>query len=194
MKAKNTNYFPLLSSLFLWVSFFLFSPIIHSADLEAGKSKSAMCQGCHGSDGHSQSAQYPSLAGQRALYLQNQLKAFQSGKRISPIMQSMAANLSKQDILNISTYFASRSLEKKETGSIVDKKGKSKVAMCLGCHGSNAQGLSSFPRLAGQQPAYLKKQLLNFKNRTRKGGPMNSITATLSEQDIDEIANYLGNL
>ncbi len=186
--------FSLRQFTLIFISILSFSPFVHSADIEAGKNKAAACQGCHGIDGQSQSGHYPSLAGQRALYLENQLKAFQSGARVNPMMKSMAANLNKQDIKNISAYYASLSLGKDDNDTTIDAKGKSKVAMCLGCHGSTARGLASFPRLAGQQPAYLKKQLLNFKNRTRKGGPMNSITATLSEQDIDEIANYLGNL
>lgn len=178
----------------LFIAILAFSPFVHSADLDAGKNKSAVCQGCHGKNGQSQSAQFPSLAGQRALYIENQLKAFQSGRRINPLMQSMTANLSKQDIKNIAAFFASQSAKIAKNKISENIKGKNKVAMCLGCHGSNAQGRSSFPRLAGQQPAYLKKQLLNFKNKTRKGGPMNSITSSLSEQDIDEISAYLGNL
>lgn len=110
------------------------------------------------------------------------------------MMQSMAANLNEEDIKNVAAYFASLSPATGNSNAADDIPGKNKVAMCLGCHGSNAQGLSSFPRLAGQQPAYLKKQLLNFKNKTRKGGPMNSIASSLSEQDIDEISTYLGNL
>ncbi len=189
----NISYYR--SLILLITSIFSFSPLVHSADIEAGKTRASACQGCHGINGKSQSGHYPNLAGQRALYLENQLKAFQSGKRINPMMQSMAANLSKQEIKNISAYFASLPLEKeKNSPVVVDVIGKSKTAMCLGCHGSTARGLSSFPRLAGQQPAYLKKQLLNFKNRTRKGGPMNSIASSLSEQDIDEISTYLGNL
>ncbi len=188
----TTSFYKLFTVLF--ISFFSFSSLVHSADIEAGKNKAEVCQGCHGIEGKSQSAFYPNLAGQRALYLENQLKAFQSGRRINPMMQSMAKNLSKQEIKNISAYFASITLEKDKKSPLVDIKGKNKITMCLGCHGSTARGMANFPRLAGQQSAYLKKQLLNFKNKTRKGGPMNSIASSLSEQDIDEIVTYLGSL
>ncbi len=66
--------------------------------------------------------------------------------------------------------------------------------MCAGCHGAKGQGKGNYPKLAGQQPQYLIKQLLNFKNRSRKGGPMNAIASTLTEQDINQIAAYLGTL
>ncbi len=171
-----------------------FSSFVHSADLEAGKNKAAVCQGCHGEKGISKNSQYPSLAGQRANYLEYQLVAFQAGKRTSPVMQGMVANLDRQDMKNISAYFSSLTPESAGSDSGMAKKGKNKVAMCLGCHGSNAEGRGGFPRLAGQHPEYLKKQLLNFKSGARTGGPMKSMTSSLSEQDIDEISAYLGSL
>jgi len=178
------------SLLSLFISFFLFSSTVHSADLEAGKTKAAACQSCHGKNGISKTPQTPSLAGQRAIYLEYQLKAFQSGKRTNPIMQGMASNLNRQEMKDIAAYFASLSLE--NTTPI--KNTENKIAMCTGCHGKSALGRGGFPRLASQQPDYLKTQLLNFKNKTRKGGPMNSIAASLSEQEIEEISTYLGNL
>jgi cytochrome c553 len=160
-----------------------------------GKDKAAPCLQCHGSNGNSKSPQYPSLAGQRALYIETQLKNFQSGQRTNSIMQGMVAKLTKSDILNISAYFADLTPESAGTSDLsLAKKGEQKFAMCTGCHGSLAQGRGGFPKLAGQQPAYIEKQLLAFKSRTRKGGPMNAMTSSLSEQDIKEIAAYLGNL
>ncbi len=178
----------------LFMSLSLFSPFIYSADIEAGKSKARLCQGCHGEKGQSKNAFYPNLAGQPANYLEYQLKAFQSGKRINPMMQSMASNLDKQDIKNISAYFSSLAAGTAGIDSDLAKKGKSKVAMCLGCHGSKAEGRGGFPRLAGQHPEYLKKQLIDFKSGARTGGPMKSMVSSLSEQDIAEISAYLGSL
>ncbi|MFW5443024.1 MAG: c-type cytochrome [Methylococcaceae bacterium] len=173
---------------------FLFSSFAHAADIDAGKNKASMCFGCHGANGNSKIPQYPSLASQRATYIESQLKAFQSGERKNSIMQSMAANFTAQDIQNISAYFASISTESAGGSEILAVKGKDKAAMCFGCHGTLAKGRGSFPKLAGQQPAYIEKQLLNFKNRSRKGGPMNAITSSLSEQNIKELAAYLGSL
>ncbi len=173
---------------------FLFSGFVHAADLDAGKNKAAMCFGCHGQNGNSKVPQNPNLAGQRATYLESQIKAFQSGQRTSSIMQSMVAKLAAQDIKNISAYFASLSTESAGGTETLAIKGKDKAAMCFGCHGSSAQGRGSFPKLAGQQPDYIENQLINFKNRSRKGGPMNAIASSLSEQDFKELAAYLGSL
>ena len=167
----------------------------HAADISAGKDKAVVCQQCHGSNGNSKTPQYPNLAGQRAMYIEAQLKNFQSGQRTNSVMQGMAANLTKPDITNISAYFAGLTPESAGAGDMsLTKKGQAKFSMCSGCHGSSALGRGGFPRLAGQQPKYLEKQLLDFKNRTRKGGPMNAMTSSLSEQDIKEIAAYLGSL
>ncbi len=173
---------------------FSFTSSAFSADINAGKNKATLCQGCHGANGNSKVPLYPSLAGQRATYIEAQLKAFQTGLRANSTMQGMAANLNEMDIKNIAAYFSSLPSEIAGGDSSLVKKGENKVAMCAGCHGSTAEGRGSFPRLAGQQPEYLKKQLLSFKNGSRKGGPMNAIVSSLSEQDISEIAAYLGSL
>jgi len=186
-----------LTSL-LSVLFFLtasFSHITYAESKADIQSKVSVCLSCHGSNGNSQIPGNPSLAGQPAMYIRAQLQNFQSGKRSNPIMKNMTANLSKQDIKDFSIYFSKLKSEGAGTNapSLVTK-GQPKAGMCQGCHGSNLQGRGGFPSLAGQQAVYLKKQLLNFKNRSRKGGPMNAITTSLSEQDINEISAYLGSL
>ncbi len=178
----------------LFCSIFATNNFVSAANIDAGKSKAVFCLGCHGSNGNSKSPQYPTLAGQRAHYLEAQLKAFKSGQRTSSVMQGMAANLTVQDIQNVSAYFSSLSTESAGGDPALAKKGESKTAMCKGCHGTSVEGRGSFPKLAGQQPKYIEKQLLNFKNRSRKGGPMNAVASSLSEQDIKEIAAYLGSL
>ncbi|WP_305906433.1 c-type cytochrome [Methylomarinum sp. Ch1-1] len=171
-----------------------FTPHVGAADIEAGKNKASMCAGCHGLDGASNNPMFPRLAGQSAMYLENQLKAFKSGARTSPMMQGMAAGLSDEDMKNLAAYFAS--LPAKSAGGDADlaKQGKEKVAMCLGCHGNDAQGRGQFPRLAGQHPQYLAKQLNAFKQGERTGGPMGAMSKNLSAQDIKEISAYLGSL
>ncbi len=177
----------------LFFSLTLLSPII-SADIEAGKSKSTFCQGCHGTNGNSTSPKTPILAGQQKNYLINQLKAFKAGKRESAIMQNIVGNLEQNDIPDIAAFFASKETKGAGGDPILAKAGEQKVSMCLGCHGGSAQGRGTTPKLAGQHPAYLTVQLLNFKNKTRKNSPMNAIANTLSKQDIKEISAYLGSL
>ncbi|MDD5114149.1 MAG: cytochrome c, partial [Methylobacter sp.] len=74
------------------------------------------------------------------------------------------------------------------------KAGQTKASMCLGCHGIQGEGKGQFPRLAGQHPNYLVSQLTNFKNGSRKSGPMQGVVSSLSDQDYKELAAYFGSL
>ena len=41
------------------------------------------------------------------------------------------------------------------------------IRNCTWCHGGSAQGYTPAPRLAGQRPQYVEKQLVNFREHTR---------------------------
>jgi len=89
-------------------SVLLFSASVSMAggDAAAGKAKAAMCAGCHGAKGVSANALWPNLAGQKAAYLEKQLKAFRGGTRKDPTMSGMAKPLSDADIANLAAYFS----------------------------------------------------------------------------------------
>ncbi|SFO13164.1 c-type cytochrome [Nitrosospira briensis] len=81
-----------------------------AANIEAGKKKAAeVCAACHGPDGNSPAPAFPKLAGQHASYLMKSLNEYKSGVRKDPIMAGMAAALSKEDIEDVSAYYASQS-------------------------------------------------------------------------------------
>ncbi len=81
-----------------------------AADIEAGKKKAAeVCAACHGPDGNSPTPAFPKLNGQHVSYLIKTLTEYKSGERKDPVMAGMAAALSKEDIENVSAYFASQS-------------------------------------------------------------------------------------
>jgi cytochrome c553 len=84
------------------------APLAHAADADAGKAKVAnVCGACHGVAGVSVSENIPNLAGQRAGYIEAQLKALKDGTRKNPIMNAIAAQLSPADMANVAAYFAS---------------------------------------------------------------------------------------
>lgn len=74
--------------------------------------------------------------------------------------------------------------------------GKSKAAaVCSQCHG--VRGVSSeapFPTLAGRDEDYLKKALEQYRDKTRVSEIMNNIAGSLSDKDINNIANYYSRL
>jgi len=81
-----------------------------AGDAAAGKAQAAVCAGCHGANGVSAIPNYPNLAGQKAAYLVEQLKAFKSGARKganAAVMAPMAAGLSDQAMKDLAAYYAS---------------------------------------------------------------------------------------
>ena len=69
--------------------------------------------------------------------------------------------------------------------------GKTKSATCLACHGPDGNSPNPiWPKLAGQHPIYIKKQLMAFKAGERKNDLMSPMAMPLSEQDMDDLAAY----
>lgn len=79
-----------------------------TGDVEAGKDKAAACAGCHGETGDSSDPNFPRLAGQYESYLLKALQDYKSGARDNPMMGGMVSNLSEEDMLDISAYYASQ--------------------------------------------------------------------------------------
>jgi cytochrome c553 len=81
-----------------------------AGNAESGKSKAAqVCAACHGPDGNKPSApDQPILAGQHYDYLVRALTDYKIGRRNNPIMKGFAAQLSKQDIEDLSAWFSSQ--------------------------------------------------------------------------------------
>ena len=73
--------------------------------------------------------------------------------------------------------------------------GRAKSAMCEGCHGIAGYRTAyphvyQVPKLGGQQPDYLIKALHDYNSGARVHPSMRAIAATLSDQDIADLAAY----
>ncbi|EAR55304.1 putative cytochrome c4 [Photobacterium sp. SKA34] len=88
-----------------------------------------------------------------------------------------------------------------ETGDI--EAGKTKAITCAACHGTdgNAALMPQYPKLAGQHPKYIEKQLKEYKLAMVTGGKqgrnnpvMGGMVMALSNQDIADIAVYYASL
>lgn len=150
---------------------------IGEGDPAAGKIKSAFCQLCHGEDGNSDSPIYPKLAGQKASYIQRQIKNFKDGSRKDPVMKEMAETITdEQDLLDISAYFASQD-QMKGNEPVVNEQGRWRFKAgngCEVCHGANGKGTSKNPLapvIGGQHQEYLLKQLRDFRDFFRTNDP-----------------------
>lgn len=73
--------------------------------------------------------------------------------------------------------------------------GRVKSNTCMGCHGipkyNNAYPTYRVPKLGGQSPAYLDAALKAYKSGERPHGTMHAQAATLSDQDIADIAAFM---
>jgi cytochrome c553 len=80
-------------------------------DAKIGRQKAQACMVCHGQNGLSTQPDAPNLAGQPALYISTQLKAYRSGDRRHETMAMMAQTLSDDDIQNVAAWFSSIRIE-----------------------------------------------------------------------------------
>lgn len=78
-----------------------------AADPVAGRQKANACAMCHGALGIATLPDAPHLAGQSAIYVAAQLKAYRSGARQHEVMSLMAKPLGDADIENLAAWYAS---------------------------------------------------------------------------------------
>jgi cytochrome c553 len=166
-------------------------------DVDAGRKKAETCVACHGPDGNAPDPAYPILAGQTPRYLYLQLKDFKEGRRTDPQMTPFVEGLSRQDMLDLAAFFAAQKL--KPPAFSVDRarvalgRAKAEEVLCTMCHLGGFKGQNEIPRVAGQHRDYVVKQMKDFKEgrRTNDAGTMTSVSRTLSDQDIEDLAQYL---
>jgi len=73
--------------------------------------------------------------------------------------------------------------------------GKEKAGACSACHGpTGVSGSPMFPNLAGQNDAYVIKQLKDFKSGARTDAMMAPMAVNLSDEDIADIAAHFASL
>lgn len=161
------------------------------------------CFLCHGAEGESASAIYPRLAGQNAEYIAKQLENFKNGQRKSTAMAPMVANLSPEDMAALGKFFASRTAQQKKArdqdlatvGQYIYHKGNkfSGIPACATCHGQEAAGSSTLPRLAGQHAAYTEDQLklFNKRERTNDNAVMHAVVEKMTALEMAAVAEYL---
>jgi len=77
-----------------------------AADAKLGQTLSGVCSTCHGAQGLSVLPNAPNLAGQPAIYLEEQLKHYRNGKRSHEVMGVIAKPLSDSDIENLAAWYA----------------------------------------------------------------------------------------
>lgn len=175
---------------------------------EAGQAKSATCAACHGADGNSFNPEWPTLAGQHAGYIVQQLEAFQSGARQNVLMTSQAQGLSPQDMRDLAAYYTRQvpqlrtaDPELARLGADIYRGGNPEtgVTACIACHGPTGSGnpAADYPMVRGQHAVYLASALEAFANDDRRSDPnqvMRNIAALLDDDEIEAVTSYMQGL
>ena len=172
-------------------------PVALRAAVDAGKKVTFFCANCHGDDGISKTADVPNLAGQNPAYLLEQIRKFGNGERKDPFMQGLIKVLKSEERIQIAHYYASvKVVPSVADGSQVPRGKELFSKLCARCHGEQAHGNELYPRLAGQKVPYLKTSVTRYRVRSgeRNNQLMSIATATLKNEDITAIANYLTQL
>jgi cytochrome c553 len=154
------------------------------------------CHTCHGEDGNSKMEKIPSLAGQPAFYILNQLFLMREGVRVVEAMTPFVKDLKDEELDRLSKLFAA--LPAKPSGEAIDqakaKRGEeiSTQRRCSSCHLPSLAGQDQMPRLAKQRIDYLIPTLQSYRGTPRPGADtaMSAAIAGASDADIEALAHY----
>jgi cytochrome c553 len=97
----------------LWAALALLAPgaQAQTTEQQAGRAKAQSCTVCHGPVGVSSMPDTPHIAGQPAIYLSTQLRAYRSGARKHEVMAVMAKPLTDDEISQLASWFSSVRIE-----------------------------------------------------------------------------------
>ena len=146
------------------------------AQSKALAEKIQLCSACHGEDGNSKLEKIPSLAGQPAFFILNQLFLMREGVRkieaMAPIVKDLDAALAKKGA-EIST-----------------------LRRCGSCHLQTLAGQEQMPRVARQRIDYLIETLKSYRDNPRPGADtaMSAAIGGVTDADITALAHYAASL
>jgi cytochrome c553 len=165
------------------------------------QAKLEYCKTCHGisGEGYRGSLPIPRLAGQQAKYLENQLRAFIERRRESKFMFAVANALSPTMLPALAAHFKDLNAKPLKGAPkdlvAVEKKlyeegPETSIQPCVMCHGPDAKGEGTAPRLAGQL-WLCRKNIAELDQRAMprsgEGGPVTYYG--IDRQQLDAAAN-----
>jgi len=165
-----------------------------AGDAANGQKIAYTCNGCHAIPNYKNvypTYSVPKLHGQRPQYIVAALKAYKSGERSHGTMHSQASSLSEQDMADVAAYLAGPNVLTESKNDVPATARPKASEVCLACHGTNGVGITAdYPSLAGQHADYIERALHDYQKGGRKNPVMTGMAATLTKQDIEELATY----
>lgn len=166
-----------------------------------------VCALCHSLNGISPMAKFPKLAGQKAAYIEKQLRDFRAGHRSNDggAMEAIVTGeLAEENIPVVADYFSklpappadpSGGEELKDAKKLFETGDEARsIPACVSCHVENNKDLPLAPRITAQHSAYVEKQLRDFKSGERANDErmvMRDIAKALSDEDISQLAQFI---
>ena len=185
-----------------------------AGNVQNGATKAAVCGACHGPNGNSANPEWPNLAGQSSVYIEEQLHLFKANVRNNPVMAPIVGSLADADVKDLAAYFAAQTPQGLEAdpsywhaGEMLYRRGDKarNIPGCIACHGPIGRGnlAAGYPALRAQHSVYTVKQLNDYANGTRYSGAsagkpasrnapiMATIAKRLTPEEIRNVSSYI---
>ena len=169
-----------------------------SALAQPAPEKAPLCNVCHGANGNSATPGTPSIAGQPALFVENQLVLIREGvRKVQPVMEAAVQGMKDVEIRALARHYAAQKpiAQQGEPEPALMKHGAAlaKKLHCGSCHEKEFRGREQMPRLAAQREEYLESSMNAYRNYTRTGGDtlMAASLYGTTDADIRALAHYL---
>ncbi len=173
-----------------------------------------MCDSCHGPRGIAPTANWPSVAGQKADYTYKMLLDYQTARRQedrrSELMSALMPLLSAQDMADLAVFYAGLepgAAAPVQVAALPPDLGRAErlvrkgdrarlISPCASCHGRRGQGgINAAPALAGQSPLAFTRTMQMYKTGQRDNdvrASMRQFAHRLSDDEIADLAAYYG--
>lgn len=184
-----------------------------NAERGQGVQQQMFCASCHGDQGVAPTKNWPHLAGQKAAYTAKMLMDYRDRRHLpnqgAALMHDLAVMMTPQQIADVAAYYAQqkapqddgtpRPTAKLNPEQLVRKGDPARLLTpCASCHSTRGRGGKfEAPALAGQNPLYFVRTMLDYQNGHRHNDAaqgMRTFAQRLSREEIEALATYYADL
>jgi len=189
-----------------------------AGDAERGSAvnQQMFCASCHGDKGVAPTQNWPHLAGQKAAYTAKMMLDYQSrlrsGNRGADLMHDIAVMMTPQQVADVAAFYAAQPAPRKDgtprpagrpqglsAEQLVRKGDPARlITPCASCHSTRGQGGKfEASALAGQNPLYFVRTLLDYQSGVRHNDAVKGMAAfakKLTRDEIEALATYYADL